>query len=157
MLSLCKIFSVCYRSEINNFAASQLAQTQVKREGDHVRNVLSVQSMVVRFDLYFITLRINVAYLVFIISSSTCSISPHVPPHQVYTSIVVFICPCVCFCWVSLCLFLFLGFLVLLCFCSVIQFESTRSSSPTECCRFSPWSRKVVSLPPSLLTPVCSL
>ncbi|XP_042372197.1 Nance-Horan syndrome protein-like, partial [Plectropomus leopardus] len=37
---------------------------------------------------------------------------------------------------------------------NLTTFESTRSSSPTECCRFSPWSRKVVvppSLPPSRL------
>lgn len=35
-------------------------------------------------------------------------------------------------------------------FLNVTQFDSTRSSSPTECCRLSPWSRKVV-VPPSLL------
>lgn len=46
-------------------------------------------------------------------------------------------------------------FIPVMCFCPflfvfhpVIQFESTRSSSPTECCHFSPWSRKV--LVPSL-------
>uniref|UniRef100_A0A3P9CZS2 NHS actin remodeling regulator n=1 Tax=Maylandia zebra TaxID=106582 RepID=A0A3P9CZS2_9CICH len=30
----------------------------------------------------------------------------------------------------------------------VIQFESTRSSSPTECCHFSPWSRKAAPSDP---------
>ncbi|TWW57543.1 Nance-Horan syndrome protein [Takifugu flavidus] len=36
---------------------------------------------------------------------------------------------------------------------NLATFESTRSSSPTECCRFSPWSRKVVvpPRPPSCL------
>lgn len=52
---------------------------------------------------------------------------------------------------VHLCHLVFLSFFCF-CFCPVIQFESTRSSSPTECCRFSPWSRKVV-VPPSLLPP----
>lgn len=57
---------------------------------------------------------------------------------------------CLCFLWnlhlylCHLCPHLFCFGL----FCAVIQFESTRSSSPTECCRFSPWSRKVVVPPP---------
>lgn len=46
---------------------------------------------------------------------------------------------------------IFVSFVSFFCFCAVIQFESTRSSSPTECCRFSPWSRKVVVPPPSCL------
>lgn len=89
---------------------------------------------------------INLPWLTCIPQSSYPS-SPSLPQYC---------CPCVCLCWISPCSFLSFGFLVLFCFCPVIQFESTRSSSPTECCRFSPWSRKVV-VPPSLLAPVCSL
>lgn len=53
----------------------------------------------------------------------------------------VHICHLVCFLFSLFLLFLFFN---------VTQFDSTRSSSPTECCRLSPWSRKVV-VPPSLL------
>lgn len=53
----------------------------------------------------------------------------------------------------SMCFCPFFGLFV---FHAVIQFDSARSSSPIECCRFSPWSRKVSV--PSLprLPPECS-
>lgn len=69
-------------------------------------------------------------------------------PVPKFTPAVLSLCcisPCSCL------LFLFC------CCCFIIQFESTRSSSPTECCRISPWSRKVVVPRSALLPSVCSL
>lgn len=79
----------------------------------------------------------------FSISSPAC-LDPNIPVLIFLPNVVSYVCvlkmfmfiPVMCFCP-----FLFV-------FHPVIQFESTRSSSPTECCHFSPWSRKV--LVPSL-------
>lgn len=79
----------------------------------------------------------------FSISSPAC-LDPNISVFIFLPNVVSYVCvlkismfiPAMCFCP-----FLFV-------FHPVIQFESTRSSSPTECCHFSPWSRKV--LVPSL-------
>lgn len=62
-------------------------------------------------------------------------------------NVIVHMCVCIFeFLHVHHCHVFLLSFLL----CPKIQFETTRSSSPTECCHFSPWSRKVL-VPPSLL------
>lgn len=132
---------------------------------EHV-HIVSVQSMFFYFILFDIAEFIFMFHRLENQCCTNCSwsgpksnifYSPDTPPQFTPVLLSCF-CPCLCFCWISPCSSLSFGFLVLFCFCfcPVIQFESTRSSSPTECCRFSPWSRKVV-VPPSLLPPASCL
>lgn len=139
-------------------AATQLAHSQVKKEVERVRNLFHVvcaEHGCLNFHLTAMTL-----YLCWKYENKCCinlsgrffhliNVRWLKYPHRGYPQCCCLFCPCVFMLNISMFIYV-MWFCCPFLFRPVLQFESTRSSSPTECCRFSPWSRKVVVLPPSL-------